>query len=198
MSIIRPVPIGTGTEVHELVSAQTQPVARRLNTRQIVVAGMLGALTMVLEVTPIGRIPMPTGVKATTLHIPAALAGCMEGPVVGVCVGLIFGLISFLRQSHPAFGNPLISVLPRLFIGLAAWAVYRKTESGYLAGAAAAATNTVGVLSMFAVFGVLPLKTIAVVAVGNGAPELVISGVITGLLMQALEPLRSRLQTQRR
>ena len=67
--------------------------------RTVVVSGVLAAIQLALGFTGIGFIPLPTGVNATILHIPAILAGVMEGPIAGAAVGFIFGLFSFLRAT---------------------------------------------------------------------------------------------------
>jgi hypothetical protein len=90
------------------------------------------------------------------------IGAVLEGPIVGAVVGLIFGVFSMIRAAvapnsplDPAFTNPLISVLPRLFIGPVAWLVWkalkRWTAVGLVAaGVAGSVTNTVLVLSMIA------------------------------------------------
>jgi uncharacterized membrane protein len=100
-------------------------------TRKIVVTGVLGALSILLGLTPLGFVPWVTGASLTTMHIPVIIGAVLEGPVVGVVTGLIFGLFSLVRAAvapqGPAdvwFVNPLVSVAPRLFIGLVAWLVY--------------------------------------------------------------------------
>lgn len=102
---------------------------KRLDTRQVVVAGLLGALTVVLGLSPVGGfIPVPTPAgSVTTMHIPTILAGILEGPVVGGLVGLIFGVFSFWRaqtQANPVakllFTDPLIAFVPRILIGVVA------------------------------------------------------------------------------
>lgn len=68
----------------------------QLSTKEIVVAGMLGAISIVLGVTRLGFIPVPTPAgNATIMHIPAILGAVLEGPVVGALIGLIFGIFSF-------------------------------------------------------------------------------------------------------
>lgn len=139
----------------------------KLTVRQIVTAGLLGAITIVLGLTRLGFIgPFPPVimVSATILTIPAIIAGILEGPVVGLLVGLIFGLMSWLQaptEGAPAnlwFTNPLISVLPRMFIGVTASLVYRGLRrSGEVvalgvAAAVGSLTNTVLVLGMVALF----------------------------------------------
>jgi hypothetical protein len=128
--------------------------ATSITTRTIVVSGLLAAIQILLGLTGLGFIPLPTGVNATILHIPAIVAGVLQGPVAGVAVGLIFGLFSFLRATNPAFADPLVAILPRLFPGLVAWLVFRALYRTSLPVAAAAAgvlgtlTNTVLVLTM--------------------------------------------------
>src|SRR5262249_59255025 len=64
-----------------------------LNTRKIVVAGVLGAIAIVLGVTRLGFIPVPNvSGNATIMHIPAIIGAVLEGPVVGVLAGGGFGL----------------------------------------------------------------------------------------------------------
>ena len=101
------------------------------------------------------------GISLTIMHIPVLVAAVIEGPVAGTVVGLIFGVTSLIRAAvaplgplDPLFTNPLVSVLPRLFIGLAAWATFRLFRgrvlplAAGLAGAVGGFINTVLVLSM--------------------------------------------------
>lgn len=159
----------------------------KIAARQVVMAGMLGAISIVLAATPIGRIPMPTGQLATIMHIPAILAGVLEGPVVGALVGSIFGIYSFLYPSNPAFANPLVSVFPRILIGIFAYYAFKWSKNPYLAAAVGTATNTVGVLSLFVLTGFMPLKAVLVIAVTHGIPELILAVFIVGLLYKALK-----------
>jgi uncharacterized membrane protein len=89
----------------------------KLNTRQIVISGLLVALALVLGVTGLGFIPVPTPAGAATLmHIPVELAGILEGPVVGSFVGLIFGLFT-LRF----LADPRVVIPARLLIGIVSY-----------------------------------------------------------------------------
>ena len=91
--------------------------------RRIITAGLLLAITLLLTLTRIGMIPVPTpAANATIAHIPAILGGILEGPLVGLIVGLGFGFGSFMGATIPLFKDPLVAVLPRVFIGItAAW-----------------------------------------------------------------------------
>jgi uncharacterized membrane protein len=159
--------------------------------RTIVVSGVLAAIQLALGITGIGFIPLPTGVNATILHIPAILAGVMEGPVAGLAVGGIFGLFSFLRSTTPLFSNPIIAFGPRLLIGVVAYFVYRAVRpinealALVLAGVLGTLTNTILVLSL-AVLLTGPNGTPYLapdvawsVALTNGVPEAIVGGIIT-------------------
>ena len=55
--------------------------------RKLVVSSMLGAITVVLGLTPLGLIPLGI-INATTMHIPVIVGAILEGPVVGASIGL--------------------------------------------------------------------------------------------------------------
>ncbi|MEW9050819.1 MAG: ECF transporter S component [Neobacillus sp.] len=157
-----------------------------LTVRNIVIAGVLGAIAILLGVTRLGYIPVPTAAgNATIMHIPAIIGGIMQGPVVGAIVGLIFGVSSFLNATVPLFKDPLVAILPRIFIGVAAWLVYvgirRKSE--YLAVGAAAfigtLTNTVLVLTMAVLRGYLSTEVAWTVGITNGIPEAIVGTIVT-------------------
>lgn len=130
---------------------------------------------------------MPTGQLATIMHIPAILAGILEGPVVGGLVGFIFGLYSFLYPSNPALANPLVSVLPRILIGVTAYYAYRWSKRPYLAAAVGTITNTGGVLTGYVLTGFLPLKAVLVIAATHGIPELILAIFVVGLIHRAIK-----------
>jgi len=118
----------------------THPANRKTQSehvRRMVIAAMLSAITAVFTFTPIGMIPLPPPLpSATMVHIPVILAALVEGPVVGLTVGLVFGLCSLIRAWQVGmvgltlfFRNPLVSVLPRLLVPLiafAAWLLWKK------------------------------------------------------------------------
>src|ERR671911_1922173 len=97
----------------------------RLDVRQIVIAGILGGIAIFLGATQLGFIPVPNvSGRATILHIPAIVGGALEGPVVGALAGLIFGIFSWLDPVVPPLRNPLVSILPRIPIGIVSWFVF--------------------------------------------------------------------------
>jgi len=167
--------------------------------RRIVTTGAMGALSVVMALVPLlGYIPWFTGTSLTIMHVPVIIAAVLEGPVAGTIVGLIFGVTSLIKAATAPLGpfdvlftNPLVSVLPRLFIGIAAWAVYRIFKgkftplSSALAGAVGGFTNTVLVLLMLAVTAMPEL--VSLMKTDSGAIPKVLFGIATsnGLLEAA-------------
>lgn len=93
--------------------------------RRIAVAGVLLAITLLLVFARIGMIPVPTPAgNATVAHIPAIVAGILEGPLVGLIVGLGFGFASFMTAAIPMFKDPLVAIFPRLLIGVTSALAY--------------------------------------------------------------------------
>jgi uncharacterized membrane protein len=110
----------------------------KITTRQIVVTAAMVAIVILLSAPPLrlGYIPFLLGVAITIVHIPVIIGAVMEGPLVGLIVGLLFGLSSlmwsYLAPTGPVdlyFHNPLVSVVPRLFIGPVAYLVYRLARA---------------------------------------------------------------------
>lgn len=174
---------------------------QRFNIRQITTIGVLSAISIVLGITNLGFIPIPP-VNATILHIPVIIGAILEGPLVGAMIGLIFGIFSMIQAiSRPnilsfMFLNPIISILPRIAIGIVSYYVYAAIKSNYktlkiaLASIVGSLTNTIGVLGFiyllylkdFAAAKEISVaaakKAILTVGVINGIPEAIISMLI--------------------
>lgn len=177
-------------------------------TRKIVITAVLGAITILLGLTHWGFIPWFGGISLTIMHVPVIIGAILEGPVVGLGIGLIFGLFSMLQAAiaptgvlDPLFVNPLLAVLPRLFIGPVAWLVWTGLKKWpvvglIVSGIAGSLTNTVlvlGALGLFfgrtplvtQVFGADVWKPLAGIAATSGLPEAGVSAVITLLVVAA-------------
>jgi uncharacterized membrane protein len=168
-----------------------------LDVRQIVIAGILGGIAIFLGYTRLGFIPVPNlAGSATIMHVPAILGGALEGPVVGTIVGGIFGIFSFIQAEVPFFRDPLVSILPRLFIGVLAWAVFVGLRSRSVDLAAAAAgvlgslANTVGVLGMAVLLGYLPLAAVVPI-VPQAIAEAILAAVVTVVVVRGVMLYRS-------
>lgn len=166
-------------------------------TRKIVITGVLGAIAVLLGLTRLGFIPWVTGASLTIMHVPVIIGAVLEGPIVGLGIGLIFGIFSLIQAAvaptGPAdvwFTNPLLSVLPRLFIGPVAWLVWQSLRKWavpalILAGIAGSLTNTILVLGMIGVLGFLPFAALLPIAIANGLPEAGVSALITLVVVAA-------------
>lgn len=101
-----------------------------LSVKKMTIIGVLGGISIILGMTPLGFIPIgPT--RATIMHIPVIIGAIVEGPVVGGLIGLIFGLFSIFQAiTNPTpvsfvFLNPIVSVLPRVLIGIVTYYAYK-------------------------------------------------------------------------
>ena len=172
--------------------------ASGLGTRQVVVAGVVGGVALFLGATRLGLIPVPIPLigNATIMHIPAIVGGVLEGPVVGILAGLIFGIFSFLYAESPVFANPLVAILPRLLIGVVAWAVFvglRRFSvdlASVAAGLLGSLANTVGVLTLAVLFNLLPVSVIPAVA-PQAIAEAVLAAVVTVVVVRGVMLFRS-------
>jgi uncharacterized membrane protein len=106
-------------------------------------------------------------------------------------VGTLFGVFSFLQATVPMFKDPLVAVLPRVFIGVTAWLAYTglKGVNEYLALVAAAVvgtlTNTVGVLLMAVLRGYMAPGVAWTVGLTHGLPEVVVAAILTVAIVVA-------------
>ncbi|MCM8711148.1 ECF transporter S component [Clostridium sp. SYSU_GA19001] len=183
-------------------NVSTTSTSRKLGTRQLTIVGMLSAISIIMALTPLGFIQLPMA-RATLMHIPVIIGALVEGPVVGMLIGLMFGGFSLVQNYVApssalffAFQNPLVSVLPRVLIPITAFYTYKymigKSESLKIGVAAAVgtATNTFGVLTMiyllyrekvavvFKASAASIAKVIYGIALTNGIPEMLIAVII--------------------
>jgi uncharacterized membrane protein len=173
----------------------------RVTTRDLAVAGVFGALAIVLSFTPLGLIPVPNiSGAATSLHLPAIVAGLIGGPVVGGLVGLVLAISSWINYS-PTFitlagNNVLVALLaaflPRILIGVVAFYVFRPLRrlpglAAGLAGLAGTLTNSVGVLGLLYWLGTFPKELLVPILSLNVPIEVVMALIITIPAVAALK-----------
>ncbi|MDC7236059.1 MAG: ECF transporter S component [Spirochaetales bacterium] len=173
-------------------------------TRKIVITAVMAAVSVVLGATRLGFIPWFSGASLTVMHVPVIIGAILEGPVVGMIIGLIFGVFSLIQAAVAPTGpvdvffvNPLISVLPRVIIGLSAWAVYRAFNGKMnlfavvLASIAGSLTNTVLVLGGLGIAGALPWELIWAIIMANGLAEAGAAAVICAAVILAWKAVES-------
>lgn len=184
------------------------------NAYKITIRAVLTALIILQTMIPfLGYIPL--GITSITIiHITVIVAAIVLGPKDGMFIGLIWGLFTIIRAfTSPTtpldtlvFTNPIISVLPRILVGLVAgvlfqW-IYRRSKKVVLASVVAAIfgtlTNTVLVLFFMGTlytslvaktYGVDPSGLVALlggIAVTNGISEIISAIIITPIIVKAL------------
>jgi uncharacterized membrane protein len=165
----------------------------RVTTRDLAVAGVFGALAIVLSFTPLGLIPVPNiSGSATSLHLPAIIAGIVGGPIVGGLVGLVLAISSWINYSGTfialAGNNVLVALLaaflPRILIGVLAYYVYRILRrlpvlAAALAGLAGTLTNSIGVLGLLYWLGTFPKQLLVPIFSLNVPIEITLGLVVT-------------------
>lgn len=173
-------------------------------TRRLVVIGALGGISIFLGVSGLGLIRLPI-FSLTIMHIPVIIGALLEGPMVGIYVGLIFGLFSMYQNiTAPGltsfiFWNPIIALIPRILIGVVAYYSFKLLKSkiksaGVSAGIAAilgTLTNTIGVLGLTYILYLdryaqareisreAVAGTLLTIGLTNGIPESIVSALIT-------------------
>lgn len=150
---------------------------KKLNVRKMTIIGMLCAISIIMSLTPIGYIPINPVMNLTIMHIPVIIGAIVEGPLAGMFIGFIFGATSLLKAlTAPTITNfislnPLVSILPRMLIGVVSYYSYilinnminkimaRKSDEDIknskikivpaaLTGVIGTLTNTIGYLGM--------------------------------------------------
>ncbi|MDY6868152.1 MAG: ECF transporter S component, partial [Chloroflexota bacterium] len=59
-------------------------------TRRIVIAGVMSAISIFLGITHLGFIPWFSGASLTIMQVPVIIGAVLEGPLVGLIIGLFF------------------------------------------------------------------------------------------------------------
>lgn len=186
-----------------------------MSVRELTVAGLLAGITIFLGITGYGFIPLVV-MNATILHIPTIIGTVVSGPKVGMVVGFLFGMFSFIQTlrapslmmqfalQYSVLADAFICIVPRVCIALAAWALFKYIpgNANLRAGIAAvggAITNTILFLGSFYLLVGAPYAAqqgISVEAVGlmllgittaNGIPEALVSGIIVVPIVMALK-----------
>lgn len=190
---------------------------RKLNVRRMAIISVLSAVSIVLSMIPfVGYIPLGP-VKATIMHVPVIIGAVVEGPLVGAAVGLIFGLTSLFKAfTEPTitsfcFMNPIVSVLPRILIGVVAYYVYtaayklskRIYLSGFIAGVIGSLTNTIGVMGLiYLIYAEKYMQALGVsgsagkyilaICATNGVPEAIVAGILVAAVAVAMLKRRKK------
>ena len=131
---------------------------------RLVMCALFAALIVVMTFTPyLGYITVGI-IEITTLHIVVILGAAILGPKYGAVLGGVWGLTCIIRAFQFGiipFQNPLVSLVPRIIVGLFAGLIFyglsktkcKKPISLALSAFGGTLTNTVLVLSSLKIFG---------------------------------------------
>ncbi len=147
--------------------------------RELTQLSLLVGIMIIMSFTPLGYIPLGF-MRATTMHIPVILGGCLFGVKKGAFLGGVFGITSVIKATvEPTLtsfvftpfyslneqfsGSALslvVAILPRVFIGVIAALVFNaitklnknNSLAFLLAGLAGSMINTIGVMGLIGLF----------------------------------------------
>lgn len=186
--------------------------------KQVIIA-LFAAIIIIQSFVPfLGYIPLGP-FNLTIIHITVIVVALSFGPMAGSIIGGIWGLITFIRAfvwpTSPiatiVFVNPLVSILPRILIGVVAGLTFKFLKEKWasenfamvVAAILGSLTNTILVLGQIYLFyrgqsqalyslnihDLLPFL-LGVIAT-NGVPEAILAGIISPLIAR---PLKKRLK----
>lgn len=139
-------------------------------SRVLAVNALLATLIVIFTMIPLSFGPVSI---ALLMLLPVIVGSEIEGWRTALFTGFFLGVMSLINSfvmplpTAPLFNNPMISVFPRIFVGLAAYFVYKgmtrltkklknrtlaKSLSSYFGAVAAVLTNTGLVIGMIWAF----------------------------------------------
>jgi uncharacterized membrane protein len=172
------------------------------STRNLTILGVMIGLSIIFVFATV--IPAFAASMAIVMFLPTILTGIILGPKAGWLMGTIAGILTLLRALtlpmsplDPLFINPLVSVLPRMFIGLAAYYLFalvtkkgantpRIAIGSAVAGAGAMITNTALVMTGLDIFYAqkitetfgVAFKTLLIAVISSNAIIEAVSGAV--------------------
>ncbi len=177
---------------------------------------LFAAIIIFMTFVPyVGYITYGPSFSITTVQIPVIIGACVLGPLCGGVLGLVWGVTSLINAflvggvNMQVFWNPLVSVLPRVIVGVfAGWLfiwfsklVKKSWLSFGITGVLGTLTNTVLVLTAVSIFDKInpfnlsvALQTVISVAISlNGAVEVAACAVLVPALGFAVQKAQTRM-----
>ncbi|NCA92584.1 ECF transporter S component [bacterium] len=182
-------------------------------TQVIAINALLCALVLLFFFFPItiGILSLAI-VPIIAIIISAEVMGVFNGALTGLFFGIISLAGSFVRPNvlSFAFYNPLVSIVPRILIGVASFyvakAIFKMLPKapkifGYAAGAMAGViTNTTGVLGMILTFyegrllnngSAISFEWVSGIIITNSILEIVVCTIVTPPIVMAIKKVLS-------
>lgn len=208
-------------------------------TKEMVLTAMFTAIIVAMAFVPyLGYIPLGF-MNATIIHIPVIIGSVVLGPKKGAFLGAVFGLTSMINNTfnpnitsfvfspfysvgdmHGNFASIIVSMVPRILIGIVAYYVYKgilklfKARKGSsipalaIAGIAGSLTNTILVMGgIYVFFGEsyaaakgLAYEALFGIILGvvgtNGVPEAIVAAILVAAIGKALLVYMAKSSTQ--
>ncbi|KRM97068.1 integral membrane protein [Liquorilactobacillus aquaticus DSM 21051] len=161
----------------------------------------------------LGYVPIGL-INLTTIHITVIIVAILFGPFEGIIAGTTWGVFSFINAwTRPTslvqtlvFTNPLVSVVPRIIVGILAAIIYKRLSHFGLVARSALTALICSMLNTILVLGTIYIgfRTPAVAqayglknpellgnlllgVVGtNGIPEAILAGVVVPIIVKSL------------
>lgn len=172
---------------------------RNTKTGKLTFMGVMLALTIVFVAMTV--IPTTSASMALLIFLPTIVTSVIQGPKSGAVMGALAGFITLLRALlAPAspldylFLNPLVAILPRIFVGVVPHYVFKlfnsliktKTVSLLIAGVSGALTNTgLVILMLYAVYSKEIVKISTEFGIGTTFASFVIFLISTSALIES-------------
>lgn len=149
-------------------------MTKNISVKQLVLLGLFSAIIILQTFTPmLGYVKFFGVVDFTIVHITTIIGACLlQSVVLGGVLGGIWGVTSMLYAYstagilNPLFYNPMISVVPRILVGMIASGLFimlskkfNTVISGVVSAIFGTLTNTILVLSGFYLFGYQIIST---------------------------------------
>ena len=198
-------------------------MTRHQRIRRNAIRAIFIAIIILQDFVPFfGNIPLGP-LSITTLHVTVIIAAITLGPGEGAIIGGVWGLLTwgraFVAPSSPlaplVFVNPLVSVVPRIMIGLVAGWLFRLVSryahsqrvAAIVAAIGGTITNTGLVLGAVALFYRTPavahaygvnvdhlLPALETIMATNGVAELTLAVIVVPLVALPVLEVRRRMR----
>jgi len=177
----------------------------RLTTLAILIA----IITLMTFVPNLGYLQIGT-LSITTLHVPVIIGSAFLGPLGGFVLGITWGFTSWLKVmttvvnpiEFALFSNPLISILPRILVGLmvaygspliSKW-VHKTSLKYAILAFVGTLSNTILVLGAIGLFSAGTLfpqsQTLSIILITilstNGLTEIILAMILVPAIMARL------------
>ncbi len=172
---------------------------RNTKTGKLTFMGVMLALTIVFVAMTV--IPTTSASMALLIFLPTIVTSIIQGPKSGAVMGALAGFITLLRAllapASPVdylFLNPLVAILPRIFVGVVPYYIFilfnslikTKTVALLIAGVSGALTNTVLVILMlYAVYSKEIVSISSEFGIGTTFASFVIFLISTSALIES-------------